>query len=266
MDFTQSVTLGKTGLTVGRLGLGSGYGAPAAAFEEAFDHGCNYFNMSGRTKGMREAIRTLCSQGKRDEIVVSVHNFLHSTLLMEPRLKYTLKSLKIERADVLLLSWHNKPPSRRLIDKALDMKERGLIRFIGMTGHHRKTFPIVAASNELDLFHIRYNAAHRGADTEAFPGMGDSGIVTYTATRWGDMLDQKKMPEGETAASVTDCYRFVLSNQSVHVCMSAPKTLEEMREGLKTLEMGPLDEDELARMKRIGDYVRGKSRSIWARI
>ena len=43
MNFSQKRELGKTGLMAGRLGLGAGYGAPAAAFEEAFERGCNYF-------------------------------------------------------------------------------------------------------------------------------------------------------------------------------------------------------------------------------
>ena len=47
--------LGGTGLKVGRLGLAASYGAPAEAFEEAFEKGCNYFYLgSGRHKtGMR---------------------------------------------------------------------------------------------------------------------------------------------------------------------------------------------------------------------
>jgi hypothetical protein len=43
MDFHEPRDLGRTGLKVGRLGVAGGYGAPAAAFEEAFERGCNYF-------------------------------------------------------------------------------------------------------------------------------------------------------------------------------------------------------------------------------
>ena len=35
--FNEPVTLGRTGLNVGRLGLSSSYGAPAKAYEEAFE-------------------------------------------------------------------------------------------------------------------------------------------------------------------------------------------------------------------------------------
>jgi len=62
--FTKRI-LGGNGLKVGPLGLAASYGAPAEAFEEAFEKGCNYFYLgSGRHKaGMRQAIRNLCRQG-----------------------------------------------------------------------------------------------------------------------------------------------------------------------------------------------------------
>jgi len=34
--------LGRTGLKVGRMGIASGYWAPAKTIEEAFERGCNY--------------------------------------------------------------------------------------------------------------------------------------------------------------------------------------------------------------------------------
>ena len=48
--------LGGTGLKVGPLGMAASYGAPAEAFEEAFDRGCNYFYLGGgRRKAGNEA-------------------------------------------------------------------------------------------------------------------------------------------------------------------------------------------------------------------
>jgi hypothetical protein len=37
MTFNEPVVLGRTGLKVGRLGIASGYKAPAAAIEEAYE-------------------------------------------------------------------------------------------------------------------------------------------------------------------------------------------------------------------------------------
>jgi len=73
-NFSEASTLGRTGLKVGRLGISSSYGAPASAFEEAFERGCNYFVMGsfmkGRSKEMITAIRNISKRGDRDKLVV----------------------------------------------------------------------------------------------------------------------------------------------------------------------------------------------------
>ena len=83
-DYRESI-LGRTGLRVGRLGLAGSYGAPAEAFEEAFEKGCNYFYLgSGRHKaGMRQAIRNLCRQGQRDRLVITIQTYARFGVLTE---------------------------------------------------------------------------------------------------------------------------------------------------------------------------------------
>jgi len=51
MSFRDPVALGRTGLRVGRLGVASGYWAPADAIETAFEHGCNYFTWGTFIRG-----------------------------------------------------------------------------------------------------------------------------------------------------------------------------------------------------------------------
>jgi predicted aldo/keto reductase-like oxidoreductase len=259
MDLTKPRILGGTGLKVGALGVSASYGAPAEAFEEAFERGCNYFYWGSRRKnGMRKAIMNICQQGKREELVVLLQSYSRSAVLMETFFKKALRAVRLDHADILLLGWYNKPPSRRVLDRALAMREKGLYRFLGLSGHNRTLFPQLAEEGVFDLFHIRYNAAHRGAEKEIFPHLQSEdrpGIVSYTATRWGQLLNPKKMPTGETAPSASECYRFVLSNPGVDVCMTGPKDRTQMREALRTLDLGSLSEEELERMKRVGDHV-----------
>jgi aryl-alcohol dehydrogenase-like predicted oxidoreductase len=253
--------LGRTGLNVGPLGMAASYGAPAEAFEEAFDRGCNYFYLGGgrRKAGMKQAIRNICSQGRRDKLVIAIQSYARSGHLMEWVFKSRLHSMGLERADILVLGWHNRRPSSGLVKRARAMKAKGLCRYIAMSGHQRKLFPQMDADGHFDLFHVRYNAAHRGAQDEIFPhlqGAGRPGLVSYTATRWGQLLNPEKMPPGETVPAPSDCYRFALSNPSVDVCLCGPKNVEQMRAALPALELGPLGEDDMDRMRRIGDYVR----------
>ena len=73
MSFSEPVTLGHTGLSVGRMGLGAGYGAPAAAFEMAFDRGCNYFYWTSRKSGMRR-IHTIVIDANTNAVASCMHN------------------------------------------------------------------------------------------------------------------------------------------------------------------------------------------------
>ncbi len=265
MTFAEQTTLGRTGLKVGCLGISSSYGAPAAAFEEAFERGCNYFNwgafLKGRSFQMRAAIRNIVSAGKRDQLVVGMLTYAHNAFLTDYFFQKGLKAANLEYADMLLLGWFPKRPPRRVIDGALALKEKGLIRHIGLTGHNRKLFPELAAEGLFDVFHIRYNATHRGAETETFPFMekgSGPGVVSFTATDWRKLLKPRKMPPGEQPLTAADCYRFALSHPAVDVCMVGAKNHDQMRENLKVLETGPLDDAERERIERIGRHVYGR--------
>ena len=70
------------------------------------------------------------------------------------------------------------------------------------------------------------------------------------------------MPEGEPPPSPAECYRFVLTHPKVHVAVCGPNRMEQLREDLEALELGPMSEEELGRMRRIGDHVYQKV-STW---
>ena len=263
MDYSEKILLGRTGLTVGRLGLGAAYGAPAHSFEEAFEKGCNYFYYgASRKKGMSTAVKNICANGKRDGLVVAVQSFSRSSSYLEPSIKKALKQLGIQYADILILGWHNKKPSARIIDKALDLKERGMVRYLGLSGHNRKLFPKIC-NDVFDIFHVRYNAVHRGAEKDLFPELPKKnrpGIGAFTATCWGKLLKPGNMPEGEAVLKASDCYRFAMSNPDVDICMTGPKNAAQMKEALKAIELGPLDSQEMERICRTGRHIYKKKK------
>jgi len=262
MNFNEKVILGRTGLRVGRLGISSSFGAPAEAFEEAFEKGCNYFSwgtfVKGRSKEMKKSIINITNTYQREDLVLSMFTYAHQAYITEKLFVRGLKELGIEFADILVLGYYPKRPNQRIIDGALELKENGLVRHIGISSHHRKVFADLFEEGLFDIYHIRYNAAHRGAETDTFPFINmenKPGIVTFTTTRWGQLLDPKKMPDNVKVPSAIDSYRFVLSNPNVDICMMGAKSMDQMKENLKTLEYGPMDMEELSRMKSIGDYL-----------
>jgi predicted aldo/keto reductase-like oxidoreductase len=270
MSFREPVVLGRTGLKVGRLGIASGYKAPAAAIEEAFERGCNYFTwgtvIKGYVPGMRDALKAIVGKGQRDRLVLAAVTYAHNNFMTEAMLRRGLRSAGLDHADVLILGYFAKRPPRRLIEGALRMKEKGLVRFLGVSSHNRRLLGELAGEGEFDVLHLRYNAAHRGAEIEIFPYLSEEtgkrpGTVSFTATRWGQLLKAKKMPAGEKPPTAADCYRFVLSHPAVDVCMSGARTIGEMRENLAVLDSGPMSGAEIERMRRIGDFVYGRKRA-----
>ncbi len=263
MDFSEKRILGRTGLSVGRLGLAGGYGVPGAAVEKAFnEYGINYFYWSTpRKSGMREGLRNLV-KNNREKMIIVLQSYDHLGLTVKRSVQKGLKTLGIDYADVVLLGLHNWNPSRKVINGALKLKERGLVRFIAMSGHNRKLFGEIAQQDDspIDIFMVRYNAAHRGAEDDIFPYLSEDnrqGMTTYTATRWGALLKSRKMPPGEEPLTASDCYRFALSNPNVDLCMMGPASLHEMEEGVSALEKGPLSNQEMERARKIGNYIHG---------
>ena len=256
---------------VSRLGLASGYGVPAAAIEKAFhEYGVNYFYLSLLKRGqMVEAIRNLAAH--RDDLFIVLAR--PTTYLLEYLVERWLEKLAVERLDAVLLQDQRKPLPPKLVDGLHRLRASGKVRFVGMSSHER---PLIAriARGELqapvDFFQVRYNAVHPGAEKDVFPHLpreNRPGMVAFTATCWGKLLQPRLMPHGERPPRPGDCYRFVLSHPDVNVCVTGPSTAEQLEENLACLSAGPLAEEEMARVRRIGQHIYGSGRStpIFAR-
>lgn len=236
--------LGRTGIEVGRLGLAASYGVPAAAVERAFDQGVNYFYWGSIRRGQfGQAIRNLAPQ--RDRFVLVVQSYSRVAGLIRWSLERALRELHLDHADLLLLGMWNRHAPPRIMEACRQVQERGLVRFLGVSTHKRRLVPGIAAGRDFDVVHFRYNAAHPGAERDIFPHLPPDnrpGLVSFTATSWGRLL------KTHTAA---DCYRFVLTQPDVDICMSGPADAAQMDQALEALRRGPMSDDELAQMRQV---------------
>jgi aryl-alcohol dehydrogenase-like predicted oxidoreductase len=258
----RKIKLGKTDLYAGRIGIGASYGVPANAIEAAFEEGCNYFYWGAlRNAKMATAIRNIVSKGKRSEMIVVIQNFRRSRRGVEHSLIRGLEKLGLDYADVLLLGWYKNPPNPDFLETLEKLKEKQAFRYLGISGHKRTLFPELAKDPRYDLFQIRYNAANRGAEEDVFPHLPENrpGIVAFTATRRMSLVKSNRIPADEKRPTAGDCYRFVLTNPSVDVVITGPSNAAQLEENLAGVKKGPLSEDELAWMRRIGDYVYGRT-------
>jgi aryl-alcohol dehydrogenase-like predicted oxidoreductase len=256
------VRLGRSNLDVVPLGLASAYGASGSDVEHAFERGMNFFYWgSYRAPDFGEGLKRL-GKRSRERMKVVIQSYSRSPSGIGKSLEKALRALAMDHADVLLLGWWNLPPKDAILDAAADLVRRGRARSVMISCHNRPAFKHLARDPRIDLLMLRYNAAHPGADEDVFPHLPDPGpgIVTYTSTSWGQLLDRKLVPADERLPRPADCYRFALSNPNIGACWAGAKDAAQIDDALKALEEGPMSEEELAWMRRVGDRARETSK------
>jgi predicted aldo/keto reductase-like oxidoreductase len=141
-----------------------------------------------------------------------------------------------------------------------EAKRAGRVRLIGLTSHQRKLATKWTGSGLLDLLMIRYNAAHRGAETDVFPITVAFGIpvVVYTCLRWGALMrSTPEDPAGFVVPRAPAWYRFAFQTPSVAVALMAPDNRAELDEDLTVLDTtGPLAAEEFEMLAQHGQRVR----------
>jgi aryl-alcohol dehydrogenase-like predicted oxidoreductase len=262
-DFLHT-TLGRTGLAVHRVGLSATYRPGKDTVRRAIDEGLNYFFCFGIDTQMIKVLKEEM-KGRREKFVVATgaYNLLFGHPNVERSLEKRLKQLGTDYIDVFMFQGVTKekhfPPE--LIEDFRRLKGGGKVRFIGLSSHARKFAGRLAAEGLVDVLMIRYNAAHRGAEQDIFPFLRphNPGVTSFTATRWRELIrrrSKKKWPKDGPVPTAGQCYRFVLSNPAVHVCLLSPANIRQFEENMKEIrEKGPFGPDEMDFMRRFGDVV-----------
>ncbi len=254
------------GLRRGDRGLRTYVAGLESVIEEAVERGVNYLYWgSVRRSAFGQAMRNLARRN-REGIVLTVQSYSRIPALIGPSVEVALRRAGLDYFDILLLGMRNERPGRAYIDAFERIREQGKVRFLALSTHNRPFLPSLfdeyrEGKSAYDVFMLRYNAVHRGAERDVFPFVPSDprpGVIAYTATRWGHLLDPGKMPAGETPPTASDCYRFVLNQPAVDLVLCGPSDRSQMREALRALERGPLPPDEVERMQRIGDHIYGR--------
>jgi len=263
--YSEQIIFGKTGRKIGRLGIAANYGLDAKSIEVAFEHGCNYLLFGSMVKGysdeMAKAINNIVASGKRDALFISAITFWHNNFLHRISIRKALKKINTDYLDAVILGLYNSKPGDKVLNDLIKLKEKGIIKYIGLSTHNRKLIPQLLKLNFFDVFHIRYNAIHKGAEIDIFPYLQDidvnerPGIVVFTATAHKKLIIHSNFSEGFEIPSPADCYRFVLKNPFVNVVMTAPSNYNQLIENLKILEEPTIDEEKYLKMRKLGDLI-----------
>jgi predicted aldo/keto reductase-like oxidoreductase len=241
-NFKHTV-LGGTGLKVHRLGLSASYRPGKETIYKAFDEGINYFFAYGFDTQMTHPISDI-AKTQREKVVIATgaYNLIICHQNIRRTVEKRLRQFKTEYIDIFLYLGVMKPKQFPDIvkEELYKLREEGKIKFVGMSCHDRKFAGQLAESGELDT--VKNHC---------------TGVISYTATRWTYLIRRtvKEWPKTDPIPTPGLCYRFVLSHPHVHVCMTAPTNIKQFEENLKSLDEGPLREEEMQFIKKYGDAV-----------
>jgi len=260
MAFERRV-LGRTNLSVSPIAIGGGYGIGEDALEWAFEHGINTFFWAPwlfTYRPMERCLKRLLPTHREEIVVITA---AYSWLLpgsLERAARNHLRRLGISHIDLLVLGLAMRESQRGAVDALVRLKEQGLVRAIGFSGHDRSLMRHLAQRWPVfDVLMVRYNAAHRGAETDIFGHLDETagqGIVAFNALKHGAMLRRPGgWPASRPVPTARQCYRFVLSHPCVHLCLAGPRTLGQVKELVGVMGDGPLSPDELTFMREFGD-------------
>ena len=201
-------------------------------------------------------------KNKRESYVVATggYNLIYGHPNLRRTLEKRLRQLRTDYIDVFLFLGVTKekhfPESIR--EELYRLREDGKVRAVGISTHDRKFAGRLAGEGLLDVIMVRYNAAHRGAEQDIFPHLSkhNPGVVNFTATRWRYLMKRPRgWPKDRRVPTAGMCYRFVLSNPNVDVCLTAPTNIKQLEENMEAVRKGPFSEDEMEYMRQFGDAV-----------
>lgn len=248
---------------MGCLGLSGSFGIGADEAERAFHElGIDYFFVTPRMKAMVEAVRRITSSGARDRLVVASGAALPFGWSVRRAWEKSARKLGVDRIDVFHLFWVQAHwyVTGNTWNEMRKLREEGRVRALAVSCHDRPMARRLIDELELDVLMIRYNAAHRGAESEVFDSLDPAsrpGIVAYTATRWGRLLE----PAGELGPmSAPECYQFSLGHPKVDVVLCGARSFQELVADADAVRRGALDEARLGEVRRFGDAVRATAR------
>ena len=266
--------LGETGLEVTPLALafgsvrGSAPKGPALTADDVenayHQHGINTFFVPAAHKVVIEGVRRLIEAGHRDDLVlVGMASLPFGRSVVRSWGRHA-EALGVERLDVFLLGWIQARwyLTGRTWGALRRLKEQGMVRAIGWSIHKRPLAARLAREFEPDVMMIRYNAAHRGAETDVFEELGSDcpAILAYTATRWGRLLQPVPEAGFDEGLSAATCYRFALSHPAVAATMCAARSGDELAEDVAGVLEGPIPPERMEYVRSFGDAVHADAR------
>lgn len=248
----EYVTLGKTGLSVSRMGLGgipiqkSSAAQVRVLLEKLSSEGVNYID-TARGYTVSEVFLGEALEGMRDRFILATKSMARTKEAMAADIETSLKNFRTDYID--LYQVHN--PSMEDLDRVLaedgalaallDAKKAGKIGHLGLTAHSAAVFERALSLDWVETIMFPYNIVEsQGAE-----------LIRKCTEKNIGFIDMKPLAGG-AIEDASLALRYVSSNPDVSVIIPGMYSTEEVTQNLAAISnLSPLTEDELSRMDAV---------------
>ncbi|ACK72673.1 aldo/keto reductase [Gloeothece citriformis PCC 7424] len=260
--------LGKTNISVPILGLGGSAsplsrpdqeGDAIAILERAFDLGIRYFDTAANYGPSEERIGKALSS-HRQEIILATKTSSRNRDSAWRDLEQSLQRLQTDYLDLwqfhaLTYDWDVNTilePKQGAIKAALEAKEQGLIRGIGITGHHNPEIIVEGLRRYVfDTALVPINAADKHHSSSFIKKVlpvaqeKNTGIIAMKVPAYGRLFKPGVLD------GMGQAMGYALSQSGVSCCIIAADTLSQLEENVRVAqEFKPLSSDELGMIEQ----------------
>lgn len=249
---TDKVPLGKSGITVSLVGIGTGSGGWArqsnqtrlgqAEFTKqirfAFDNGINFFDLAdqyGSHPFFTRAIKGVA----RDKYVIQTKSTSRKAKEAREDIDRFLKELNTDYIDSLIIHNVTEPDwtmrYQEVMEVFAEAKKAGKIRSHGVTCHSFVALQAAEASDWVQINQVRWNSrqSHMDADVKT------AGALFEKMRRKGQgmigmkVVGQGSLVEGNKALTPEECFRFQIESGVVDAFVIGVEKIEHIEQLLK---------------------------------
>ena len=227
----QMRRLGRTGVQVTAIGCG---GIPIFRAEKpeavkvlrhAIDKGINYFDTArgydngGSEERLAEAIR-----GQRQKVIIASKATVRTRDEMAKAIDDSLKALRVDMIDVYKChhvitpeEWAEVSGAGGALEALCEARQKGKIRFIGISGHRPEVLAEAVKSGEIDVLLVPFNFVKDEAASVLFPVARAHDVgVTIMKPLGGSLFQHADI-----------CLRWILEHEAVStICVGMWKRWE----------------------------------------
>ncbi len=264
--------LGRTGHQATVIGLGGaflsieGHRRGVATVNRAIDLGVNYLDTASTYgDGHSEECVGEVMRTRRDEVFLATKILKRGKAEAAEEFRESLRRLQTDHVDLLQIHavqtramWDEVAAPEGSLAAAVEAREKGLARFIGITGHHDPE-PLIVALRAFPFATVFFpvNAAetHLGEFTER--------LVPVARERGAGVLAMKVLAEGALAGHVDEAIRFALS-RPIDVAILGARSPAEIEAAVRAAEAHrPLTADEERALVETAREVAAGDRMWW---